>query len=193
MNSKNMTQQRTISRGVDLRFTGFINYDGSATPINTISDLEGNNYGFSLSQFQNFEPLASVYEQVRVDRIRLKIFNVGAVGSTLQVLRQVMILYAYDPDGGTENTKDIFSRANMQSYALSTGSPTVTLSGVPGTVQENGLVQTKRFYDTANMSSLKFFLGKICAVTDGFNNDPSGARLNLVGVASVDLTFKGLR
>lgn len=182
-----------MSVGVDLRFTGFVNYDGSASPVNVISDLEGNNYGFSLSQFQNWDPLAGVYEQVRVDKVRLNIFNVGAVGSTQQPLRQVMILYAYDPDGGREDTKNIFSRANMRMHVLSSANPSVTLSGVPGAVQADGLVQKKRFYDIARVSELKFSLGKIAAVCDGFNQDPSGAKLNLVGVVSVDLTLKGMR
>jgi len=193
INSRKTVDVRTFSTGVDLRFTGFINYDQSTAPINVISDLEGNNYGFSLSQFPNYDPCSAIYEQVRVDKVKLKIFNPGAVGSTQQPLRNVMILYAYDPDGGYESTKDIFSRSSLQLMNLSTGNPSCTLSGVPGTVSTDSLVLMKRYFDAQAAQDLKFSLGKICCACDGFDQNPSSAKLNMIGVVSVTCSFKGKR
>jgi len=194
MNKNSMsTDIRTFSTGVDLRFTSFTNYSTATTPINTISSLEGNRYGFILSSLPNFTALSDVYEQVRVDKVQLKIFNTGCGGSSDQPLRQVMILYAYDPDGGNENVRDIFSRSNMQTRVLSVGNPVTTLTGVPGAVSTDGLILKKRFFDVQQCGDTPFFLGKICAVTDGFGNDPSTAKINLAGIVSVTCTFKGKR
>lgn len=182
---------RTFSKGVDMRFTGFVQYDSSATPVNTISDLEGNSYGFSLSQMPNYNFLTNIYDQVRVDTVKLKIFNVGSSSSGQQPLRPVLILYAYDPDGGVEETKNIFDRNNLEFHPLSPSKPMCTLKGVPGTVSSDGVVLKKRFLDAQKVGNNKFSLGKICLCTDGFDQDPSSAKLNLIGVVSVTCSFKG--
>jgi hypothetical protein len=176
---------------VDLRFTGFVQYDTSTSPINVISDLEGNSYGFSLNQMPNYSFLTNIYEQVRVDHVKLKIFNVGSSGTGQQPLRTVLILYAYDPDGGVEDTKNIFDRANLECHPLSPSKPMCTLSGVPGTVSTDKVVLKKRYFDAQTVGDNKFSLGKICVACDGFNQDPSGAKLNLIGVISVTCSFKG--
>jgi len=187
------TDVRTFSTGVDMRFNGFITYGSISQPMNTISDINENSYGFSLNQFPNFGPLANVYEQVRVDKIKLRIFNTGASGSAQQPLRPVMILYAYDPDGGYEDTRDIFSRSNLQLMTLSPSNPTCTISGVPGAISSTGEVLTKRYFDAQQAGDLKFYLGKLCCACDGFDQNPSSAKLNLICVASITCSFKGRR
>lgn len=189
------TLTRTFSRPVDLRFTGFVTYGSSTSPINTISDLSGNDgiIGMNLGSFQNYEPLSGVYEQVRVDSVEVIMFNTCAVGSTDQPPRPVQILYAYDPDGGAESVRDIFSRNNMTVRTLTFGNPTMRIKGVPGAVTNEGRIEKRIFYDAQTVQDKRFYLGKICAVCDGFDNDPSGAAINLAGIIKVTCTFRGGR
>lgn len=189
--NRNSIDVRTFSQGVDLRFSSFINYGNATAPINVISEVAEDCYGFQLNQLPNYPFLSNVYEQVRVDHVKLKIFNTGSSRSTQQPLRPVLILYAYDSDGGVEDTKNIFDRSNLELHPLSTGKPMCTLSGVPGTVSTDDVVLKKRYFDAQKVGDNKFNLGHICCACDGFDQDPSSAKLNLIGVLSVTCSFKG--
>jgi hypothetical protein len=189
--NKNSIDVRTFSKGLDLRFHAFEQYDTATTPINVISEVEEDSFGFKLSQLPNYSFLSNVYEQVRVDYVKLKIFNPGSSRSTQQPLRTVLILYAYDSDGGIEDTKNIFDRSNLELHPLSSSKPMCTLSGVPGTVSASDVVLKKRFFDAQSVGDNKFNLGHICCACDGFDQDPSTAKLNLIGVLSVTCSFKG--
>lgn len=186
---------RTFADAVDLRFTGFITLGTSTSPINTISDLRTQDgmLGITLDSFQNFAPLSNVYEQVRVDSVELSMFLTCSTDSTDQPLRPVQILYAYDPDGGAEATRDIFSRNNLTIRTLTFSNPTLRIKGVPGAVTSEGRIEKRIFYDAQAIGDRRFYLGKICAICDGFNNNPSGATLNLAGIIKVTCTFRGGR
>jgi len=191
---KSLSQsKRKFSVFTDLRFTGFITAGSSTSPINTISDLEGNQLGFTLDSFPDFARYQNIYDQIRVDSVRVNMTLTSAVGSTSQPPRVVQILYAYDPDGGTSDTRSIVSRNNMKMNTLSFSNPSMNISGIPGTLSSDGRVEKQLWYDIQGVGSKRFYLAKIVAQTDGFENDPSGAKLNLAGIITVFATFKGLR
>jgi hypothetical protein len=188
------THTRKFSNYVDLRFTGFIQAGSATQPVNVISDLEGGSLGLRLTDFQNFNNLANIYDQVKVDNVSLKITLPGVVGQELAQPRTCEILSAYDPDGGTESTRDIYDRHNLRNTTLSFSNPSMTLQGTPGALSSDGRVEKALYYDTssASIATKRFFFTQLALVTGGMP-DPSGARLNLIGTITLTCTFKGAR
>jgi hypothetical protein len=177
-----------------MRFTGFVTMGTATVPINTISAVDNSAYGFSLDQFPNFAPMQNIYEQVRIDSVSIIMTLTAQVGNTDQPPRVVNVVFSYDPDGGADpNARDIFSRQNLKFLPLSFSNPCKSIAGIPGTLSSDGRVEKRLFYDLVTAGSKKFYLGKFVAICDGFNGDPSSARINLATVIKVKCTFKGLR